>query len=301
MKCALSYLSVYRLFFGGSKCLGIESIRLMKENRNYRHIIKALLALDAMVSGQTMDQELFRGITNKDVELLKHLYDHYSLKSDNKKYDDYIYRTYNCFIRHKQHIDINLFNLHHNRFRQGAIKVNEDLKNWIMNTTENGGPRRYDGDLTNLFKWQLFEIFNHATSIKFDLKCNDAFSISLESLLWTIQGSSVEKIHLILGIDDDDDYDGDFYYNTYWSKAYPFDSPLYTVKETYANAGYEIGGLIRHTGSNGQELHCIITKNLDLKQDRTEEIEADHDDEDDLAEEKSVSESVKGLDESDDE
>ena len=69
-----------------------------------------------MTSGVWIRDNLWDTILDEDVQLLKHLHDAYSLKAGDRKYDGYIYETYQCFIRHKRNIYLNYTHLREEPF-----------------------------------------------------------------------------------------------------------------------------------------------------------------------------------------
>ena len=234
--------TINRLFFGGFKCIAIQSIRLMQNNKNFEQLIKILYCFDSITSGIDIDYELGKKITKSDVNILKHLFDIKCSKQDSRKYDGYIYQTYQCFIKHKQQIHINMWFIE---------DINEDMRNLIIHPIKNDYESvvRSCGDVTNLFRKKLLEIFHYATKIVFDLSSlSFRYRISLESLLSIIEKSSVEEIVLVLGKQE--------YYNKLCS-IYPLSEEL---KERYNKANYNISDLKQNAGSNNKYVVCVIRK-----------------------------------------
>ena len=100
---------LYRLLCGGTHCIAIESIRLMESRKNYGIITQTIYLFDGMVSGIRPPGLFWRTIHQEHEDTLKHLINNY-LKSSIKKYDDYIYRTFECFVKHKKQIYIDFIN-----------------------------------------------------------------------------------------------------------------------------------------------------------------------------------------------
>ena len=216
----------------------------METSKNFEKLIKILYCFDSITSGQWVDDKLWNNMTKSDVNILSHLFDIYCSKEHNRKYDGYIYQTYQCFIKHKQQIHIRLYYID---------DINEDMRNLIMHPMEDDDKSigRICGDVTNLFRKKLLEIFHYATKIVFDLSdYNYVYRISLESLLSIIEKSSVEEIVLVLGYQSD--------YNKLCS-IYPLSEEL---KERYNKAKYNISDLKQKAGYNNQRVVCVISKQL---------------------------------------
>ena len=217
----------------------------METSKNFEKLMKILYCFDSITSGIRVDDKLWNNMTKSDVNILSHLFDIYCSKEHNRKYDGYIYQTYQCFIKHKQQIHIRLFSIRN---------INEDMRNLIMHPMERDKESigRICGDVTNLFRKKLLEIFHYATKIVFDLSYvyDYVYRISLESLLSIIEKSSVEEIVLVLGYQED--------YNKLCS-IYPLSEEL---KERYNKAKYNISDLKQKAGRDNKFVVCVISKQL---------------------------------------
>ena len=71
---------------------------------------------------------------------------------DYKKFDEYVYRTFECFINHKIYIDM------HGMDRNF---VNDGMRDLVMHSLEKVylDKTRSSGDMTNLFRKVMIEIF----------------------------------------------------------------------------------------------------------------------------------------------
>ena len=236
---------IYRLFFGGLMMVGIESIRLISNNKNFERITQSLCCLDSLVSNSFINEKVWKKIGIEDVNILRYLIgdnitdnNHNNNNNDNGIiYDNYIYSTWECFLRNKQQIVISMPNMEESY-------VNAEMRDLIMHSLEFEGYPYKDkprdlGDYTNLFKKQLFQIFCYTKNIKF---ITDRYSrISLWTLSEIVSGSGVHEIYLqIYG-----SYD-------FVRRQYPI-SPL--LVEKYAEINYNISDLKRE----GDYVICIIS------------------------------------------
>ena len=190
---------------GGYHAIGIQSIRIIESAKNFGSIVRALCMLDNILSNTAMID-----IKQEDIDVLKHLINHYN-ENDDKIIDDYIYDTFDCFVKNKQEIYIRMFNLNQ--------KVYSSIRSIFWHPLEMGWWKaRSKEDKTNLFKKELFQIFKFTK--KLTLNYNNYYQISLWSLLSIIKTTSLEQIILKKGFED-----------------YIFSSDL---RKEYIESGYEI-------------------------------------------------------------
>jgi len=124
-------LLLFRVFIGGLWMIGIQTIRLIESNKNFKTIITALYCLDMMISGEHISRESWKGVNKEHVNILVHLIDFVSSldDNDNQKYHNYIYQTVNCFIQNKRQINIDLDELNEDF-------VNSKIRDLIMHSLE---------------------------------------------------------------------------------------------------------------------------------------------------------------------
>lgn len=248
-----------RVFFGGLFMIGIESIRLLSNKKNYESIIRVLYCLDAIISNVSVHAETWRKIGDKEIMILKHFIDYQLNDNVQKIFDSYIYDTWNCFILHKREICMNLSYV----FHQNSNKKMINLLMQGLEIEDRANPKnqpREVHDLTNLFRKELLQIFKYATKMIFGLSQYqstisdevDTYKISLWSLLSLIKQTSLKTIILVLGGKEQ-------YYQLV--QIYPISLEL---KAKYSTFGYKISNLIQKQEWNGpnhvQTIQCIIEK-----------------------------------------
>eukprot|EP01083_Nonionella_stella_P290770 989358_1 len=116
-----------------------------------------------------------------------------------KRFDDYIYSTFDVFTRSKKQIVLDLGQLRHNA-RDNASKK---LLNLLMNPLDKRDVEKEEevkrecDDLRNLWKPQIFEIFKNVKSVVVITTYDDgSYSISMDALLSLIQLVSLDKVIL---------------------------------------------------------------------------------------------------------
>eukprot|EP01083_Nonionella_stella_P007447 21530_1 len=153
-----------RLFFGGLWAIKIESIRIRSTKQNFKIIIHCLVYLDTFLSGGKMyDME----VTEDEVFILECLMNGFLNPNETeKRFDDYIYSTFDVFTRSKKQIVLDLGQLRHNA-RDNASKK---LLNLLMNPLDKRDVEKEEevkrecDDLSNLWEPQIFEIFKNVKS-----------------------------------------------------------------------------------------------------------------------------------------
>ena len=224
-------------------------MRLIRTQKNFELIIKALYCLDSMISNGFVDDNLWAKIKTKHVNILKHL----TQNKSRNKYDNYVYDTFDCFIRNKHfiHIRVNII---------AKSSVNKQMRELIMNPIDSWkdanyakgvkiAPRRRK-ERANLFKRKLFDIFKFAKKVMLQTCYEDyLWKISLWSVLDIIKRCSLDEIILELGLQKD--------YKKLL-KIYPISKEL--IKK-YKEANYDISKkLIQNTGFEHGRVWCIISR-----------------------------------------
>eukprot|EP01084_Bolivina_argentea_P291446 500910_1 len=126
------------------------------------------------------------------------------------KLHEYMLDTFKCFCVSKQQISLDLFPL---------SKAKKNMVSLVMNSVEIGMKHRNDNDKTNLFRQDIFDIFNNVKIIEIDTfaKGESGFTLSLTSLLSLIktQKLKLEKIIIKAPIKKDEN---NSWLSILWSK-----------------------------------------------------------------------------------
>ena len=186
-----------RLFMGGYYPINIESIRLVESNQNFEFILESLRCLDALVSDWN-NRIFWSSVTDKHLKTVLHFMDYFgSSKAKTRVFDDYIYVLFQCFIRNKQELYLNMEVIYKEEMARKLAHP------FIMHNIEYGRSDRPRNqfEATNLWKRELFNIFKFANKITMDLdECQ--FTISLWSLLGTIDGTEMQQVIMKVGSND---------------------------------------------------------------------------------------------------
>ena len=213
---------------GGYWSIRITSIRLIQDNKCFELIVGALYCLDNAISRSIY------GIKwdNKFIGIIRHLFDVKKAKNgeDIMKYDNYIYSTFDCFVKQKRKMMLRMGDLEgcYTDLRNlifGEIKkidASDDIAR--MKTIVNGA------DDDNLPKQELLIIFDNVQELMVHLFHRGYFyPISLLSLLSIIKSHpSMEMVNIYLGSAK---------HNDLIRSLYSLSSSL---KAKYKNAGYSI-------------------------------------------------------------
>ena len=190
----LFLLDIYRLFFGDNRFnndpLNIISIRIIKHRSNLKNQVAAITVLDGIIS-----DSLYANKIEEDSDyatIIKALFE----DDDRRKLDPYIYDTFQCFIDHKEKMEINMMTLDtyikDKKLLQLItndlleVKNKLDISLWINN----------NDNKDNLIKRRLFEIFHNVKEIRIDVGLN-RYPFSLLSLLSNIQNTSIQKVTIV--------------------------------------------------------------------------------------------------------
>ena len=232
---------------GGYWPIRITSIRLIEETKNFKLIIGALYYLDAALSGRNMMNR--REVNKKWTGIIKDLFAQTtSEKVENtKKYDNYVYSSFDCFVKHKTKLVFNLecllcCNLNFRNLVLGQLlKISgwEDIaliKEMLKNRMD-----------MNLPKKQVLTIFHNVQQLELDLNNYPYLHvISLSSLLSNIRSHpSLKMVGITLGYGR---------YNDSLRSLYSYAlSP--EMRRKYENAGYNI-----HLEERMGDIYCVIKR-----------------------------------------
>ena len=219
----------------------------MENHQYFNRVINAIFALDCLLTGQNMPMKLSIKHVQKVAVLMENAIDPKGMKFNN-----YLYETFQSYIKSKTSIIIDLAWLDHESTSKQIAKI-------IMNTVEEGDVYRVAGDMTNLFKVEMLKIFTNVKIIRMVL-CDedDIYVVSLESLLGVIKFFQLDKIILVVG---------EYYYaedeDLYWKECVDRIKQLYPIttelEKRYDEQNYRIK--IKHkTGTENQQSWCIIEK-----------------------------------------
>lgn len=174
--------NIYRLFFGDTSLLNVASIRIIKRNLNLEKVIKAITVLDNCIS-----YKLFREISGSYGYGLKlrTLFDYILYGKKEKKWHQYVYDTFQCFVRNKTMVHINIDYLVH-------LVKDEELLSLIFHKLEKNNKEIMEEETsTNLIKPQFFRIFDNVEEIIIG-SFNSGFS--LFGFLSLITNTKINKV-----------------------------------------------------------------------------------------------------------
>eukprot|EP01083_Nonionella_stella_P177161 621938_1 len=150
-----------RLFFGGLWPIQIQSILIRSTKQNFKKIIHSLQYLDTLLTGGEVDDE----VTEDEVFIVGCLMNGLLNPNETQKhFDNYIHSTFAAFARSKKQIVLNFHEL---------FWANQKVRDVFINTLDGRDVRlkrckemkRECGDLRNLWKPQIFEIFKNDKSV----------------------------------------------------------------------------------------------------------------------------------------
>eukprot|EP01084_Bolivina_argentea_P038061 70380_1 len=173
-----------RLHFGGLFRIKIESIRLCQTNENFCKFIIPLFYFDAMLTGGNMrDLKINSAQCNVILSLIK-----WKLtQQTDKKFNKYVYDTFECFCRNKKKISLKFDEL---------VSADQEIVNLIMHNIEAGYDQKGEFEQTNLFRKQLFDIFPNLQTVVLQTSCGpyEFYSFSLFGLLKLIHSTQFKQI-----------------------------------------------------------------------------------------------------------
>ena len=177
-------LSIYRLFIGGFWRIRVQSVRLLQTKQNFESFIQPLYYLDAMLTARANMNNLKPGKNAKEV--IEHLFKWKLGQNPEPKMDNYLYETFEAFVRNKEHIMIDIEYLSY---------AKESMYKLIMHSIEKENKVKDDSDGTNLIRDELATIFQKAKTVHIDAgSACDQCSFSLIGFLSVLQTSKWKKV-----------------------------------------------------------------------------------------------------------
>eukprot|EP01083_Nonionella_stella_P151582 484505_1 len=141
-----------RLFFGGAWPIKIQSIRIRATTQNFGRFIRCLHYLDTMVTGGDM---YGMEVSEDDLFIIKCLINGtVNGHGTEKRFDDYIYSTFDAFRSAKKQVVLSLYDLDN---------ANTNVRDLLMNALDRRDVRKEEE--TNLCKAKIFEIFKNVKRI----------------------------------------------------------------------------------------------------------------------------------------
>ena len=221
-------IPINRLFVGGDSPIKMESIRIRRTLQNYEDFISALCYLDRMISGAHLEES-----KDEYVLLISDLMNNIIGKKTIRKYDSYIYDTFECFIINKRQMVLDLPELY-------KVKTNNKMIDLIMNGMERNRywerKERGDNDATNLFVCEIFKVFKNIKNIIIITTTDNGlycYTFSIVLLLWLIESTSVEKL-IVKAVCYWNGNEYDSWLHLLWNKSSSF------LKQQYQQKNYDI-------------------------------------------------------------
>ena len=178
---------------GYDQPLNVRSIRIIKEKLNLQKQITAITSLDNMISENVhYDNEILGNI--KYGMVIKHLFDYTLGRTDEMKYNPYLYKTFRCFADHKKKVHLRIERIYHSPKSEWLINVifydlvnkemqkDEDIFSWIEVDNE---------DNDNLLQPQFFGVFKNLEELEIDAWF---FPFSLFAFLSLLENTSINKV-----------------------------------------------------------------------------------------------------------
>ena len=157
--------------------MNVESIRIIENNLNLEKVIRAITALDNIISNKI--NGWFKISSDSGyVDLLSVLFVHILSGKKKKKLNEYVFDTFQCFVKNKRKINIDIHNLTYYVKDEGLLNLifDEDLMNEEI--------------LTNLIRPQIFKIFDNVQQITIS---SYYYGFSLFGFLSLIKNTKINK------------------------------------------------------------------------------------------------------------
>ena len=184
---------LFRLFMGDTFCgLNIDSIRLMESSTNLHKLISAITALDNCISNGFNQPSYNHGKT------LSSLFNYVLNDKLNKKFNTFIYDTFDCFRYNKRKIWIDLYELDKYNKRDDGKLVDLIIHNLcgVVRSEDN----EMDMNDINMLRPQLFKAFPNIEYIRIyasDKRGKKDYIFCLSELLSLIEATSVNKVEIV--------------------------------------------------------------------------------------------------------
>ena len=210
-----------------------------------------------MLSGADMSDYDRWLVSTKQISSLMNIFTYILSQTGKRKYPAYLYSVFRCFVEHKRHIQLRFDCLETYQKAMRSLIMNQLDKNNYTSDNVYIIKERKEGDISNLFRDQLLQIFTNVTTVTIHTgyydhyMSNDTdnkYTFSLLSLLSLIAESRLEKLLVI----------GGEWLN--WSSEYDWkQEPKDLIEQKYNQSGYSIKvELIESWGY--KEYHCVIER-----------------------------------------
>eukprot|EP01084_Bolivina_argentea_P226785 383034_1 len=123
-------------------------------------------------------------ISSSEIKVIKELFSWKRGQSFSQKLDQYVYQTFDAFLKHKKQIVIDLYQL-------GEAKT-KDMIDLILYSLEKGTKERSYDDKTNLLRSETIGIFTNVKKVVIDTW--DNYCISLAELLSLVSKTEWEQV-----------------------------------------------------------------------------------------------------------
>eukprot|EP01083_Nonionella_stella_P098980 278404_1 len=178
-----SLLSVYgsedeRLFIGGKQPLQFRSIRMIRDNHNYRYFIKALSLFDKIINSQMLYQDEVGAVTKTDYKVV-HAMINNQIGDKQSGYPDYIKTCFDTFVTNKSVVKFNLAYMREQYPLFFRVFLDKKHSHYFLNNMDNN-LLAFD-HICNIFK-QAHEIHSIRTDPAQDVFPGQGF-MYLDSLL----------------------------------------------------------------------------------------------------------------------
>ena len=177
----------HRLFFGDAECeINISSIRILETNQNYQSLIQTICCFDNIISGKITANNRISSSFGYG-KLLSDLFDYILHGKKTKKWNQYVFETFNCFVKNKTKIKI---------YIDRVLECVEDeaLLNLMFYRSQKNDNTRSNGCLIKQ------EIFEMCTNVEQIIIFSDDYPFSLvayNSFLSIIGKTKLNKVTVV--------------------------------------------------------------------------------------------------------
>ena len=168
---------------------------MIESSKNYEDVFGAMCLLDQCLSNEKPEQKYISG---KYIKILRRLLDHKLDEKEERKFDEYIYDTFDCYINHKQKFEINFDLVNSVKNKDKLDKLNVIFCSLVMKKDKIRGK----DDFANLLRKELFTIFTNVAEMRIDV--NEYWTISILELLSVIESTSLQQVRISMTANDEE-------------------------------------------------------------------------------------------------